>query len=832
MLAAGCTCGRNPANESPRDNGEACDDDIQCKSGLCDPVPPAAQKICLGKCSTGCKIGEVCLYVGVDRFGCVPEREGLCSRCADDSDCPYPGDRCIAVSGQKVCGRDCQFEGKCPSGYTCENAFTATGDQAPAQCLPVSGTCECTPATNGQTVPCERMNSFGICIGVKTCQQTKYTECMAAIPMAETCNSMDDDCDGKVDEDLGVITCGRGECRRVVPACSDGGTNVTCTPGGPTPDVCDEKDNDCNDIVDDGIDKQNDPMNCGMCGRTCTAPHAAVTGCDAGSCAIVRCDPGYGDCNAMFPDGCETDLIASNSHCGMCGRRCDLPGTNGMCVAGNCQGTCLPGFIDLDMNPSNGCEYQCTFVSATDLPDLSFTDANCDGIDGEVQNGIFVSQTTGNDSNAGTRASPKRTVQGGLVAASSSGKRDVYVAAGTYTEQVQVPAGRGLYGGYLASTWARATANVSTVTGVLTPLTMTGANNARVQLMTFIGATPVGAGQTAYGAWIANSNGVELEAVTIRSGAGTPGSVGNAGSMGTSGGAGQTGQPGAESSSLACTTDPQPQPGGGGTNPACARTGGAGGTPGNGSNDGNPGQPGTGATPGGQGVPWGRGNTVPGTPYVGGDGAQGAAGAHGVSASGFGAVSAAGYALATATVGLGGLHGNGGGGGGGGGGGDNNCDSYGGAGAGGGAGGCGGTGGFPGMSGGASIGIFLFNSNVTGSGCRIETSNGGDGGRGGFGGAGGIGGAGGVASMGAGNEYGGGSEQDDGSNGARGGRGGNGGRGGDGGGGGGGPSIGVIKGGLSTWTDITTTYVLGLGGAGGASPGGAGTNGLRQNVYP
>ena len=237
----GCGCGRSPANEAPRDNGEECDDDGQCKSGLCDLVPRTLAKICLGKCISGCTVNEVCLNVGVNRFGCVPEREGLCAACEDDSNCPYPGDRCIAISGQKVCGRDCSFDGTCPVGFSCENGFTITGDQVPAQCHPVSGTCACTPANVGQVVPCERMNSFGRCMGVRTCEQTKYSDCMAPIPMAEVCNGADDDCNGQVDDGLPVISCGKGECMRTVATCLDGGFNQVCTPGGPVPEAPEEE---------------------------------------------------------------------------------------------------------------------------------------------------------------------------------------------------------------------------------------------------------------------------------------------------------------------------------------------------------------------------------------------------------------------------------------------------------------------------------------------------------------------------------------------------------------------------------------------------------------
>ncbi len=81
------------------------------------------------------------------------------------------------------------------------------------------------------------------------------TTCTGQIlPAGEACNGVDDDCNGKVDDDgLGTISCGFGACAQTTPACTNGVPGV-CAPGTPTAvvDLCDGKDENCDGVVDDG----------------------------------------------------------------------------------------------------------------------------------------------------------------------------------------------------------------------------------------------------------------------------------------------------------------------------------------------------------------------------------------------------------------------------------------------------------------------------------------------------------------------------------------------------------------------------------------------------
>jgi hypothetical protein len=480
---------------------------------------------------------------------------------------------------------------------------------------------------------------------------------------------------------------------------------------------------------------------------------------------------------------------------------------------------------------------------AEDLPDVGFVDANCDGIDGDETDAVFVSVSGSDSATCGPMVEPCGTVQWGVVQANALGLGNVYVAAGDYTESVALADGIDVYGGYDSTGWSRNPAqHVSRVTGVdgaiegaaMTLLADAISSATIVADLTLVGpdaagTLPGGQGRSSYVVVVRNSTGaLEIRGNLIQSGTGSAGSGGIDGvaAGGSPAGGGGIGQP-AEELAASCDDSSRGNGGGGATSSIAGAAGGAGGVGGTMDTDcanypltfdatATPGQPGANAETSGGGFGLGGSSNLACLPGLSGlAGQSGADGASGGGAIADGRLIGDFWHAADGLAGSAGTDGTGGGGGSGSGGCDTGTDSYGAGGGGGGAGGAGATGaGSGGYGGGGSFAVFLISSNPNLVSNEFQLGAAGDGGAGGDAGAGQPGGPGGAGGSGSGVDSG---------DGGAGGAGGRGGHSGAGGGGAGGTVVGVYSTAGSAPTvsgNSTSGGTAGSGGAGGASAGG------------
>ena len=216
-----------------------------------------------------------------------------------------------------------------PTGLLSDNGIAEVCDGADNDCdgqidespSDLAGVCE-----TGRPGVC-LVGHFVCSEGVKTCIPDQ-------VDTEETCDALDNDCDGIIDEELPTTdtVCGFGVCQNQgTIRCVDGEDFNDCAAGPQGEEICDGLDNDCDDKTDElFIDLGEACVNgLGVCealgSRICDEEMPSQTRCGAvpslQSPNGEQCGSGFDeDCDGIIDEGFETDLDCDGA---LDARECD-----------------------------------------------------------------------------------------------------------------------------------------------------------------------------------------------------------------------------------------------------------------------------------------------------------------------------------------------------------------------------------------------------------------------------------------------------------------------------------------------------------------------------
>jgi hypothetical protein len=316
--------------------------------------------------------GTSTCVAGAVTSGCTPRSplastDTTCNGVDDDCDGSVDEDY---VPLNTTCGVGaCAAAGRtsCVSGHVVDSCHEGTPGASDATCDGIDADCD--GHVDDDYVPHGTVCGIGACAaaGVTSCVGgVERNSCTPGTPAAADtlCNGVDDDCDGVIDEDYVShdTFCGVGACASAGhSACVGGVEDSACSPGIPA-----ASDASCNGI-DDDCDGQRDEN---------YAPVA--TSCGIGACArtgMTSCQNGavVNSCTAGTPAASDASCDGSDDDCD--GQKDeDYAGTSTTCGVGSCRATgvtsCVGGHV------SDSCQ---AGTAQADDSVCDGVDADCDG---------------------------------------------------------------------------------------------------------------------------------------------------------------------------------------------------------------------------------------------------------------------------------------------------------------------------------------------------------------------------------------------------------------------------------------------------------------------
>ncbi|MBK9035724.1 MAG: hypothetical protein IPL61_31490 [Myxococcales bacterium] len=330
--------------------GAACDNGLvgRCRgTGTYVCTAGGAGTICSITSPGGTPSTETCNNIDDDCDNLIDE--GLSCSCTGVEICNGLDDDCDNLIDEGLtrgCGTDV---GVCSTGtQVCTTgawgACSGTGPQTEI-CDGLDNDCD--GVIDGQVRSCSVIvgnPGVGVCHpGMQTCTAAMWGSCIGEVgPTAEACDTIDNDCDGTVDEGTGGADCS-SSCGVGQTVCMNGVLTCEGSVGG-GPEICNDFDDDCDGTVDEDVADMG-PCTIAPDGQPLCMPGVlrCVGGtfvCQGGEPAMTEiCDCDDNDCDNQVDEG---SLCGPGATCTAC--QCALPCASGefpcpegrMCVDSFC----------------------------------------------------------------------------------------------------------------------------------------------------------------------------------------------------------------------------------------------------------------------------------------------------------------------------------------------------------------------------------------------------------------------------------------------------------------------------------------------------------------